>query len=106
VYYLEGPVAIVFSAETLWSQSAAPHDTTDAETAGVAKGGDPLAVFRRAYVLVVLLGVLALGIPVAGVLIGRLPPGQRPLAWIGLLAVAIGFAWVALAWLRPNKPDE
>ena len=49
-----------------------------------------------------LLGVLALGIPVAGVMVGSLPPGLRPVAWLGLLAVAIGFVWLALAWLRPR----
>jgi hypothetical protein len=34
-----------------------------------------------------LLGLLALGIPVAGSLVGDLPAALRPLAWIGLLAV-------------------
>ena len=68
-----------------------------------AATADPLTVVRRGYLIVALLGVLALAIPVAGALVGDLPPGLRPVAWIGLLAIAIGFAWLALAWLRPRN---
>jgi hypothetical protein len=100
VYYLPGSRPIVLSAETLWGKAAAPHHTTATDD-GMATA-DRLAVFRRAYLIVALLGVLALGIPVAGVLLGSFPPGLRPVAWIGLLAVSIGFVWLSLAWLRPR----
>ena len=71
----------------------------DADAAEHAAASAQIAVVRRGYVIVVLLGLLALGIPVAGVLVGDLPARLRPLAWIGLLVVAIGFAWLAIAWL-------
>ena len=102
VYYLPGPRTIVLSAEAPWGEGAAPPDAIATEDAPVTTTADQLAVFRRAYLIVALLGVLALGIPVAGVMVGSLPPGLRPVAWIGLLAVTIGFVRLALAWLRPR----
>lgn len=106
VYYLAGPVSMVLSAETLSSQDARavePTDAAAADSAEQATAGQQLAVVKRGYVVVVLLGVLALGIPVAGALVGGLPPALRPVAWLGLLAVAIGFVWLALAGLRPRN---
>jgi hypothetical protein len=99
VYYIDGPVATVLSAEMLWGREPTPPDARRAE--GLAAEGleDHRVVFRRAYVIVVLLGVLALGIPVAGALVGSLSPGLRPAAWAGLVAVSIGFAWFAVRWL-------
>lgn len=102
VYYLPGSRPIVLSAEALWRGAAPPHDATATDDVPETTTADRLAVFRRADLIVALLGVLALGIPVAGALAGRLPPGLHPVAWIGLLAVAIGFAWLSLAWLRPR----
>jgi hypothetical protein len=106
VYYLAGPVALVLSAETLPGQDAGSIEapgTAGADAAERATAAAQVAVVRRGYVVVILLGVLALGIPVAGVLVGDLPPGLRPIAWIGLLTVSIGFVWLALGWLRPRR---
>ena len=107
VYYLAGPVATVLSAEALsggaTSRKAGPSSDIDADARERAATTTQSALFRRAYLIVVLLGILALGIPVAGVLVSDLPAGLRPFAWLGLLAVTIGFAWLALAWLDPAK---
>ena len=105
VHFLAGPVAIVLSAEPLW-RAGPPADgatsaAVDADDRAAATA--QTAVVRRGYVIVVLLGVLALGIPLAGVLASDLPPRLIPLAWVGLLAVALGFVWLALAWLDPRK---
>ena len=105
LYYLAGPVATVLSGEGL-TGPVAPLSGVNASEADAdedATADAQIAVVRRGYLIVVLLGVLALGIPVAGVLAGELPPRLRPLAWIGLLAVALGFVWLALAWLDPWK---
>jgi hypothetical protein len=101
VYYIVGPVAMVLSGEAL-SERGAPEKVgaeTDDEASEHAAAPTQIGVARRGYVIVVLLGVLALGIPVAGSLVGDLPPRLRPLAWIGLLVIAIGFAWLAISWL-------
>ena len=104
VYYLAGPVPIVLSAERLRGQ---PEATDPAAEGGEqATAGAELTVFRRGYAIVVLLGLLALGIPLAGVLVGDLPERLRPFAWIGLLAVAIGFVWLAQAWLGVGKQSS
>jgi hypothetical protein len=107
VYYLAGPVATVLSVEALsgvaTSRKTGPASDVDADAAERAATIPQSALFRRAYVLVVLLGILALGIPVAGVLVSDLPAGLRPFAWLALLAITIGFAWLALAWLDPEK---
>lgn len=106
VHYIAGPVAFVLSAETLWEREATEPDAGGAGHSAPQTVEDSRVVFRRAVVIVLVLGALALGIPVAGVLVGSLPPGLRPLAWVGLLAIAIGFAWLAIAWLRPRqRPD-
>ena len=105
VYYLAGPVASVLSGEALsgGGTSREPGPDAEADAAERAAASAQIGLFRRAYVIVVLLGILALGIPLAGVLVSDLPARLRPLAWIGLLAVASGFVWLALAWLTPGK---
>lgn len=105
VYYLAAPVAIVFSGEALRDAMGPPDRATsaDADTDEHEMATAQVAVVRRGYLIVVLLGVLALGIPLAGGFVGDVPPRLRPLAWIGLLAVALGFVWLALAWLDPRK---
>jgi hypothetical protein len=103
VYYLAGPVAMILSGEALSaggvSVSADANSDADADANEHAVASSQIGVVRRGHVIVVMLGLLALGIPVAGVLVGDLPARLRPLAWIGLLMVAIGFAWLAIAWL-------
>jgi hypothetical protein len=97
VYYLGGPVPLVLSAEAVGAGSAPQVD----EPASAFPDGQ-VAVIRRGYAVVVLLGVLALGIPIAGIAAGRLSPRLSAAVWIGLLALAIGFAWFAVRWLtRP-----
>jgi hypothetical protein len=105
VYYLAGPVAQVMSAESLARAAStdgpaaeAAADEAERETATAQVG-----IVRRGYVIVVLLGLLALGIPLAGVLVRDLPGRLRPFAWIGLLAVAVGFTRLAVSWLGPDK---
>ena len=87
VYYLAGPVALVLSAESLsrGTTSREPAADADADAAEHAAASAQIGIVRRGYVIVVLIGLLALGIPVAGVLVRDLPPRLRPLAWIGLL---------------------
>jgi hypothetical protein len=101
VYYLAGPVPIVLSAERAWDHSETPDPV--AQVAEGADAGAELGVFRRGYAIVILLGVLALGIPLAGILVGDLSPGLRPLAWVTLFAIAIGFVWLSVAWLDPGR---
>jgi hypothetical protein len=93
VYYLAGPVPIVLSAEAVGAGFA--PDVAEPEGSVT----DEMAVFRRGYVIVVLLGILAVGIPIAGIAAGRLPGGLSAVVWIGLFVVAIGFAWFAVRWL-------
>jgi hypothetical protein len=105
LYYVAGPVASVLSGEALSGGTPSRVSSPDAETdaAERADASAQIGLVRRAYLIVVLLGILALGIPLAGVLVGDLPARFRPLAWIGLFAVAVGFVWLALAWLTPGN---
>jgi len=103
VYYLAAPVAIVLSGEALRDAMGPSDRATGADADDHEMATAQIAVVRRGYLIVVLLGVLALGIPLAGGLVGDLPPRLRPPAWIGLVAVALGFVWLALAWLDPWK---
>jgi hypothetical protein len=89
--YLVAPVAIVLSGEAL-ATGARPDPVTDEPATGIA----PLTVVKRGYAIVVLLGILALGIPVAGALASDLPAHLQPFAWIGLLILASGFVWFAV----------
>src|SRR5262245_38726049 len=77
VYYLAGPVALVLSAEALSNGDAQVTDATDAtdfDVAEPATASDQVTLIKRGYAVVILLGALALGIPVAGVLVGDLRP--------------------------------
>jgi hypothetical protein len=94
VYYLEGPTSIVLSAEVAGA-GAAPD--TDEAAPSVVDGH--VAVIRRGYVIVVLIGILALVVPIAGIAAGRLSPGLQAAVRIALFGVAIGFACFAVRWL-------
>ena len=101
VYYLAGPVAQVLSAESLGratSSDGPAADEAERETASAQIG-----IVRRGYVIVILIGLLALGIPLAGFFVRDLPERLRPFAWAGLLAVAVGFVWFAVSCLDPEK---
>jgi hypothetical protein len=104
LYYLAGPVAMILSGESLADRgtSAERAADPDADALEHAAAIAQIVVVRRGYLIVVLLGLLTLGIPVAGILAGDLPPRLRPIAWIGLLVAAVGFAWLALSWLTPR----
>jgi hypothetical protein len=102
VYYVAGPVALVLSAESLAHAMSRRDPAADADAEEHAAASAQIGIVRRGYVIVVLIGLLALGLPVAGVLARDLPPRLQLLAWIGLLGVASGFVWLALAWLRPG----
>jgi hypothetical protein len=95
VYYLAGPAPIVLSAEV--AGAGPTPDTEDEAAPSVADG--QVAVIRRGYLIVVLIGVLALVIPVAGIAAGRPSSGLQAVVWIGLLGAAIGLAWFAVRWL-------
>ncbi|HWC01347.1 MAG TPA: hypothetical protein VHF87_01130 [Methylomirabilota bacterium] len=105
VYYLPGPITVLLSAESLSRVVDSKRGPADARPAADERktASSQIAVVRRGYVIVVLLRVLALGIPLGGVLSGDPPPRLRSLAWIGLFALAGGFVWLALAWLDPGK---
>jgi hypothetical protein len=101
VHYLAGPVALVLSAE--------PAGAAAMPAAAAAVGAVPsslaaaqLETARRGSVIVVLVGVLALGLPVAIFATAGLGEGPRWLVALGLLAVAIGFGGFALWWLLPG----
>jgi hypothetical protein len=104
VHYLAAPVALVLSAEALGGAADRGEATATADAEAATLAGDQITVVRRGSVVVVLLGVLALGIPIAGIAGGALPERLRPVLWIGLFAVAVGFAWFAVWWLSPRRP--
>jgi hypothetical protein len=99
VYYPAGPVAVVLSAEALAAGIPSLSGPADADAEEHAAATAQVAVGRRGYVVVLLLGLLALGIPFAGVLVGDLPSRLRAIGWVSLLAVTVGFAWLAVWWL-------
>ena len=105
VYYLPGPVAQVLSAESLSRERPAGGavDEAEADLAECDTASAQIGIVRRGYVIVVLIGLLALGIPLAGVFVRDLPGRLQPFAWLALLAVAVGFVWFALRWLDPGK---
>jgi hypothetical protein len=103
VYYLAGPVPIVLSAEVA---GAGPAPDSEEEAAPSVADGQ-VAVIRRGYVIVVLIGVIALVVPIAGIAAGRLSPGLQSAVWIGLFGATIGLAWFAVRWLgsRDRPPS-
>jgi uncharacterized membrane protein (DUF485 family) len=105
VYYLAGPVAHVLSAESLSREisSRGPAAETATDAAEHETASAQIGIVRRGYVIVVVIGLLALGIPLAGFFVRDLSGPLRPFAWIGLLAVAVGFVWFAIRWLDPGK---
>jgi hypothetical protein len=61
---------------------------------------------RRGYLIVVLIGGLALVLPIVGILATNLPAGVSGLVWVTLLVVAIGFVPFALWWLGGRQRDN
>jgi hypothetical protein len=100
VYYLAGTVPFVLSAEV-----AGAGPAPDGDVAAPSAVDGHVTVIRRGYLIVVLIGVLALVIPIGGIAAGRLSRGLQALVWISLLAAAIGLAWFAVRWLGGRSPD-
>jgi hypothetical protein len=105
VFYIAGPVALILSAEVAGGEAIAQ----DAQAPAEPETGEQIAqdsqvqVIRRGYLIVVLIGVLALAIPVVGILASSLPGALRGLVWLGLLILAIGFVPLALWWISPRR---
>jgi hypothetical protein len=99
VYYLAGAVPVVLSAEALAAGIPSLSGPAGADAEEHAAATAQVAVVRRGYVVVLLLGLPALGIPSAGVLVGDLPSRLRAIGWVSLLAVTVGFARLAVWWL-------
>jgi hypothetical protein len=102
VYYLAGPVPFVLSAEVAGAEAGGVADAAPARAAP-GRPDARVATIRRGYVVVILLGALALGIPLVVLATAGLPEGGRWLVALGLLAVAAGFAGFALWWLPPRS---
>jgi hypothetical protein len=104
-YYLAGPVPHVLSVESLSREMPSGGPTDEIELDGTERevASALIGIVRRGYVIVVLIGLLVLGIPLAGFFVRDVPERLRPLAWVGLIALAVGFVWFAVNWLDPGK---
>lgn len=105
VFYLDAPVPIILSAEVAGDEASGGEDDPSAADAQLVQSNQ-LRTFRRAYLLVIIIGVLALGIPIVGFASANLPEGLRGILWIALLVVAIGFVLLALRWLSGGQQQE
>jgi hypothetical protein len=102
VYFLHGPVATVLSAEVASQAEIDLRPLTPEEEAALP-APDPLAqTAGRAWVVLAALGLMALCIPVAGVLTTRLPDALRCAVFGGLLVAAILFVPAAIWVLSPR----
>jgi hypothetical protein len=100
VYYLAGPVANILSAETATATGAMDALPAPPEFAAP----DPiLAVARAARLVLILLGVLALEIPIAAFASAGLPPAGRWWVIGALLVQALAFVGFAL-WRLLHRP--
>jgi len=93
VFYLPGPVPTILSAEVIGSEAEA--DQPD-ETELPLEQDIVLRRQRAARPVVIVLAVLALGIPLAGFASASLPGNLRWLAMLSLLAVGVIFVFWAL----------
>jgi hypothetical protein len=91
VYYLAGPVPTILSAEVVGSEALGADGLEEPALGDDAAQQAEMQTFRRGYVLVVLIGILALAIPAVTVLGSGLPAGLRSmlLVVLGILAIAI-----------------
>jgi hypothetical protein len=98
LYYVPGPAPMIVSAEVVGGADAGAALLEG--DPGPGAGPDPaVRRIRRGQLLVVLIGLLALGLPVAGILASRLPENLRGPAWLLIVAVAVGFVPFARWWL-------
>ncbi len=104
VYYLAGPVPTILSAEVVGSAALAADGPEEPPPDAAAQQAE-MQTFKRGYVLVILIGVLALAIPAVGLLASSMPAGLRGVVWIVLGIVAIGFVPFAL-WMLGTRQRE
>jgi hypothetical protein len=93
VYYLAGPVPTILSAEALGSEALSADSPEEPEASA------EMQTFKRGYMLVILVGILALAIPA----VGLLASSSRGIVWVVLGIVAIGFVPFALWLLRSGQ---
>jgi hypothetical protein len=105
VYYVAGPVALVLSAESLAGRPSGIDPAADAEAEAEERetARAQIGIVRRGYVVVGLIGLLALGIPLGGFFVRDLAAPLRPVAWAGLLVAAVAFVSFAVRWLNPTE---
>jgi len=93
VFYLPGPVATVLSGQVIGTEA----ETEAGEDALDLTGPDVVVSMQtRARPVLIVLGVLALGIPAAGFAASALPGSLRLPVMAVLLAMAIAFVYWAL----------
>jgi hypothetical protein len=105
VYYLAGPVPTILSAEVVGSEALAADGPEEPMLDADAAQQAEMRTFKRGYVLVILIGVLALATPAVALLASSMPAGLRSIVWVALGIVAIGFVPFAL-WLLGSRPRE
>lgn len=104
VYYLAGPVPTILSAELA---GAPPLDAgIPGEEEDPALQSTQMQTIRRGYLIVIMIGVLALGLPIAGIAASSLPAGLRGLVWLVMIVLAIGFVPLALWMLSPRGRNK
>jgi hypothetical protein len=103
VFYLAGPVPIILSAEVDTGEPPGEEAPAEPETGEQIAQDSQVQVIRRGYLIVVLIGVLALAIPVVGILASSLPGALRGAVWLVLLVLAVGFVLFAVWWLSPRR---
>jgi hypothetical protein len=99
VYYLAGPVPPILSAEALGSEALADDSPEEPGSEANAAQQAEMQTFKRGYMLVILVGILALAIPA----VGLLASSSRGILWVVLGIVAIGFVPFALWLLRSRQ---
>jgi hypothetical protein len=104
VFYLPGAMPMILSAETTaGDRPDTLRPLTAAEEAALAAKDPGVRGARYAWLVVAALGVMALGIPVAGVLSAALPAWQRCVVMGGLFALAVGYVPLALRLVSPRR---
>lgn len=98
VFYLPGPVTVILSGEVVGTEAESDPQPDEAD----ALPADDVVVGlnRSGRWIVIVLGILAIVIPAAGIAASSLPPVMRWIVYAALLAVAIIFVYWALERLK------
>lgn len=99
VFYLAGPRPTILSAEAV---GTGPEATGSPAVDGPVEADAVVRALHRGRAVLVVLALLAVGIPFAGVAASSLSGGARDLAWLALLVASIGFAFWAVR--RVSRP--